>query len=80
MTPKEFLDNFFLEKMGKETFKKIKTKNLISDGLIDSLDIVTLSFLIKKRFKIDIKVNEKNIALFNSYDKLLNKIKTKKSK
>ncbi len=80
MTPKVFLDNFFLEKMGKETFKNIKTKNLISDGLIDSLDIVTLSFLIKKRFKIDIKVNEKNIALFNSYDKLLNKIKTKKSK
>lgn len=80
MTPKVFLDNFFLEKMGKESFKKIKTKNLISDGLIDSLDIVTLSFLIKKRFKIDIKVNEKNIALFNSYDKLLNKIKTKKSK
>jgi len=80
MTPKEFLDNFFLEKMGKEALKKIKDKNLISDGLIDSLDIVTLSFLIKKRFKIDIKVNEKNIALFNSYDKLLSKIKTRKSK
>ena len=80
MTPRKFLDNFFLKKIGKETFKKIKNKNLITDGLIDSLDIITLSFLIKKKFKIDIKVNEKNIALFNSYDKLLSRLKTRKTK
>ena len=44
-------------------------------GVLDSLDIVTLSFLIKKKFKVDINVNEKNIKVFNSYNELLKKLK-----
>ncbi len=73
----KFLDDFLIKKTGQKGFKSLSKKNLINDGILDSLDIVTLSFLIKKKFNIDIKMNEKNIKIFNSYELLLNKIKSR---
>ena len=77
MNEKKFLDDFLIKKTVQKGFKNLSKKNLINDGILDSLDIVTLSLLIKKKFNIDIKMNEKNIKIFNSYELLLNKIKSK---
>ena len=79
MEPKKFLDDYLKSKVGKKDFKKIIKKNLIHEGIIDSLDIVFLSVTIKKKFDITIKFNdEKSIQLFSSYEKLLNRIKNGK--
>ena len=48
MKPKEYLDNYFYSKIGKKNMHKLKKTNLIQDGILDSLDIVTLSVEIKK--------------------------------
>ena len=75
MKPKEYLEKYFSNKVGKKDIKKIKKINLIQNGILDSLDIATLSAEIRKKFKIDIKFNdEKSIKIFESYEKLLNKI------
>ena len=79
MEPKKFLDDYLKSKVGKKDFKKIIKKNLVYEGIIDSLDIVFLSVAIKKKFDITIKFNdEKSIQLFSSYEKLLNRIKNGK--
>lgn len=81
MEPKKFLDSFFLKKIKKKDLASIKKKNLISDGLIDSLDIVTLSFLIKKNYKINISLNsEKTLKIFSSYNLLLKLLKNETKK
>tara|TARA_B100000767_G_C19754307_1_gene532208 strand:+ start:88 stop:321 length:234 start_codon:yes stop_codon:yes gene_type:complete len=77
MTPKKVLDDFLKKKINKKNFKNLSKLNLIFDGFIDSLDIVTISHILKKKFKIDIEINEKNIKVFNSYKKLLEKIDEK---
>tara|TARA_E500000178_G_scaffold349377_1_gene406194 strand:- start:811 stop:1044 length:234 start_codon:yes stop_codon:yes gene_type:complete len=77
MTPKKLLDNFLKKKIDKKNFKNLTKLNLLFDGFIDSLDVVTISHLFKKKFKIDLEINEKNIKVFNSYNKLLEKINEK---
>jgi acyl carrier protein len=75
MNPKIFLDNYLILKVGKNKFKHIIDLDLIAEGIIDSLDIVTLSTTIKKKFKIDLNFNNSNsVDLFRSYKKILNKI------
>lgn len=75
MNPKIFLDNYLISKVGKNKFKYIIDLDLIAEGIIDSLDIVTLSTTIKKKFKIDLNFNSSNsVDLFRSYKKILNKI------
>lgn len=75
----KFVENFFKKKLGKKGFLEIKKKQLINDGIIDSLDIVILSVKIKKFFKISIEPNnESNFKIFNSYEKLISKIKNAK--
>jgi len=60
----------------KKNIKSIRKQNLIESGIIDSLDIVTLSVMIKKKFGVDININsQKSINLFKSYDSILNAIK-----
>jgi acyl carrier protein len=55
--------------------QKLKNINLIEEGILDSLDIVTISVEIKKKFNVDIKLNnEKSMKIFQSYEKLLEKI------
>ena len=72
---KKFLDNYFLSKVGKKNIKSLKKQNLIDSGITDSLDIVTLSVMIKKKFGVDIAINsQKSINLFKSYDSILKAI------
>ena len=69
MKPEEFLKKYFLEKMSKNEFLKINKKDLLSEGILDSLDIVILSTKIRKIFKINIKINsQKTINIFRSYN------------
>lgn len=76
MKPEVFLKNYFLEKVNKSQFDKITKKDLLAEGILDSLDIVILSAKIKKNYKIEIKINsQKTINLFRSYKDLLNLIK-----
>ena len=75
---KKFLDSYFLSKGGKKNIKSLRKQNLIDGGIIDSLDIITLSVMIKKKFSVDIPINsQKSINLFKSYDSILNAIEKK---
>ena len=72
----KFLNNYFSSKIGKKNLKSLKKKDLIDSGIIDSLDIVTLSVMVKKKFNIDLQFNnQKSINVFKSYNSILNAIK-----
>ena len=76
MKPDLFLKNYLLEKISKNQFNKIIKKDLLSNGILDSLDIVILATKIKKTYNIDIKINsQKIINIFRSYQELLKFIK-----
>ena len=68
---KQFLNNYFKNKVFNNIEKK-KNLNLIEHGIIDSLDIVTLVFEIKKKFKIEINLNnQKSINDFSTFNGLV---------
>jgi len=73
---RKFLNNYFSSKIGKKNLTSLKKKDLIESGIIDSLDIVTLSVMVKKKFNIDLQFNnQKSINVFKSYNSILNAIK-----
>ena len=79
MQAEKFLQKYFKEKIKNKNINSLRKIDLISNGVIDSLDIVTLSVMIKKEFKIDININsQKSIDIFRSYDRLLKKINEQK--
>ena len=81
MKPEEFLKKYFQEKMTKRKFEKIKNLDLLSNGILDSLDIVILSTKIKQTFNINIQINsQKIINIFRSYNELLRFIKKNSKK
>mgnify|MGYP000468753427 FL=1 len=41
---KSIVDNFLVKKEGKKILKGIEKKNLLNEGIIDSLDVFTLTF------------------------------------
>jgi acyl carrier protein len=70
------LENFFIKKEGKQILKNLRKKNLIKDGLIDSLDILSLSMLLQKRFKFKLNLSSpKTLKSFERFDKIVNLIK-----
>ena len=70
---KKIVDNFLVKKNGKNILKNIEKKNLINEGLIDSLDIFTLGSLIEKKIKKKITISDQKIfKKFSSYKKLIN--------
>jgi acyl carrier protein len=70
------LETFFERRDGKEVLKNLRKKNLIKDGLIDSLDILTLSTIFQKKFNYKINLNNsKNLKSFEKFDKIVNLIK-----
>ena len=75
MIPEVFLKNFLKEKIGNRKITSLDKVDLISEGILDSLDIVTLSILIKRKYRVNINVNsEKTISIFRSYKKIINEI------
>lgn len=70
---KKIIDNFLVKKEGKSILKDIDKKNLIDEGLIDSLDILTLASQIEKKTKKKIDISKtKNFNKFKKYKDLIN--------
>ena len=70
---KKIVDTFLIKKMGKGIFKGIDKKNLISEGIIDSLDIFTLTSKLEKAQKKKIKITDAKIfKKFQKYKTLIN--------
>ena len=69
-----FFRKFFYKKEGKQILKKLK-KNLIKEGYLDSMDVVSLASLIQKHFKIKINLSKESVLKsfenFNSIIKLI---------
>ncbi len=70
---KKILDNFLIKKEGKSILRNIEKKNLIKDGLIDSLDVLFLASEIAKKTKKKIDISQsKNFNKFKKYKDLIN--------
>jgi len=70
---KSIVDNFLVKKEGKKILKGIEKKNLISEGIIDSLDVFTLASLIEKKAKRKLNIsNDKIFKKFQKYKELTN--------
>jgi len=70
------LENFFEKRDGKEALKNLRKKNLIKDGVIDSLDILTLSVILQKKFNYKVNLNNsKTLKSFEKFDKIASLIK-----
>ena len=48
---KNIVDNFLTKKEGRSILKNIEKKNLVNDGILDSLDILTVASEIEKKNK-----------------------------
>ncbi|MDC1162746.1 hypothetical protein OAT03_00690 [Candidatus Pelagibacter sp.] len=69
---KKIVDNFLIKKEGKSILKDISKKNLIRDGIIDSLDLLTLASIIEKKTGKKILISSPKIYnKFNNYSKLI---------
>ena len=62
---KSIVDNFLVKKEGKKILKGIEKKNLLNEGIIDSLDVFTLASLIEKKAKR--KLNISNDKFFKKF-------------
>lgn len=70
---KNIIDNFLIKKEGKSILKEIENKKLLDEGLLDSLDILTISSEIEKKIKKKIDISKsKNYKKFNKYKDLIN--------
>ena len=70
---KEILDNFLINKEGRSILKNIEKKKLVNEGLLDSLDILTIASEIEKKTKKKIDISKpKNFKKFNKYKDLIN--------
>lgn len=70
---KSIVDNFLVKKEGKKILKGIEKKNLLNEGIIDSLDVFTLASLIEKKAKRKLNIsNDKIFKKFKKYKELTN--------
>ena len=70
---KNTVDKFLVKKAGKKILKGIDKKNLISEGIIDSLDIFTLAAKLEKTLKKKINISDNKIfKKFQNYKTLIN--------
>ena len=75
----KFLIEYFIDKEGKSVKKIIYNENLLDIGIIDSLDLVTLSIEIEKKFKIKINPNSSTtLSNFKYFNKMVTYIYSKK--
>ena len=70
---KSIVDNFLVKKEGKKILKGIEKKNLLNEGILDSLDVFTLASLIEKKAKRKLNIsNDKIFKKFQKYKELTN--------
>ena len=70
---KSIVDNFLVKKEGKKILRGIEKKNLLNEGIIDSLDVFTLASLIEKKAKRKLNIsNGKIFKKFQKYKELTN--------
>ena len=70
---KSIVDNFLVKKEGKNILRGIEKKNLLNEGIIDSLDVFTLASLIEKKTKRKLNIsNDKIFKKFQKYKELTN--------
>ena len=78
LEPIKFLELFLKEKEGKFIIKNIKKKNLIKDGILDSMDIVILASEITKKFKIKVNLSHSStLKKFEKFDGILSLMQKK---
>ena len=78
---KNFIIAFFIQKDGKSILNKIEKMDLIDMGLLDSLDLVTISFEIEKKFKIKINPStQETLNNFKNLNKMVNYVFNKLKK
>jgi len=74
-----FLINYLIEKEGKGIKKLLFKINLLENGIIDSLDLVTISIELEKKFKIKINPNSsKTLKNFTNLNKMIDYIYSEK--
>ena len=52
----KFLEDFLKKKEGKINIKNLLNKNLVRNGILDSMDIIVLTSNINKKFNIQINL------------------------
>ena len=76
-----FLTNYLIEKEGSGIKKSLLKIDLLESGIIDSLDLVTISIEIEKNFKIKINPNSsKTLKNFSNFNKMINYIFSEKKR
>ena len=71
----KILENWFADREGKQIIKTLKKVNLVDSGLLDSLDILTLTLFLEKKFNCKIDISKPRILKnFEKFDNLLKMI------
>ena len=75
----KYIVNYFIEKEGKGIKKILFKINLLEDGIIDSLDLVTISIEIENKFNIKINPNtSETLKNFTHVKKIVEYVFSKK--
>ena len=68
----KILCDFFIEREGKGILKVIRDLDLIDEGILDSLDIVSLAAYLQKNFNKKIDVTEpKILKAFHKFEDIM---------
>jgi len=69
---KNIVDNFLIKKEGKSILNTINNRKLLNEGILDSLDILTIASEIEKKTKKKVDISKaKNYQKFNKYSELI---------
>ena len=72
----KIVSEFFVEREGDEILKVIRNIDFIEEGILDSLDIVSLAAFLQKKFnkKIDV-TNYETLQAFHHFNDIVKLIK-----
>ena len=74
----KFLEDFLKKKEGKINIKNLLNKNLVRNGILDSMDIIVLATKINEKFNIQINLASQNtLKKFEKFKDLVDLISKK---
>ena len=74
----KFLEDFLKNKEGKINIKNLLNKNLVRNGILDSMDIIVLTSNINKKFNIQINLaSQTTLKKFEKFRDLVDLISKK---